>query len=150
MPDYDEKEEIINYREEVLRLVEEGKIKHTRKYIEKKSDESLEKIYKNYIAKQLDETNEQITNTLIDQLSELLTSLEMVEEKEELKDDLKGNELFKRDVKNMLSYVTPYVPLIGLACGAICLGKHVLKTRQARGSNVVETSGSTQTKEEEK
>ena len=142
-----EEEPITNYREEILRLVSEGKIKHTTKYIEKQSDESLEKIYRNYIAKQLDETNEQITKTLIDQLSELLTSLEMVEEKEELKDDLQNNELFKRDVKSILSYVTPYVPLIGLACGAICLGKHMLKTRQVRGSNVVET---TQTKEEEK
>ena len=145
-----EEEPIVNYREEILRLVSEGKIKHTTKYIEKQSDESLEKIYRNYIAKKLDETNEQITKTLIDQLSELLTSLEMVEEKEELKDDLQNNEFFKRDVKNILSYVTPYVPLIGLACGAICLGKHMLKTRQARGSNVVETSGSTQTGEEEK
>ena len=142
-----EEEPIVNYREEILRLVSEGKIKHTTKYVEKQSDESLEKIYRNYIAKQLDETNEQITKTLIDQLSELLTSLEMVEEKEELKDDLQNNELFKRDVKSILSYVTPYVPLIGLACGAICLGKHMLKTRQARGSNVVET---TQAKEEEK
>ena len=142
-----EEEPIVNYREEILRLVSEGKIKHTTKYVEKQSDERLEKIYKNYIARQLDETNEQITKTLIDQLSELLTSLEMVEEKEELKDDLQNNELFKRDVKNILSYVTPYVPLIGLACGAICLGKHMLKTRQARGSNVVET---TQAKEEEK
>ena len=62
----------------------------------------------------MDETNEQITNTLINQLSELLTSLEMVEGKK-LKDDVKGNELFKRDVKNILSFVTPYVPLIGLA-----------------------------------
>ena len=79
----------------------------------------------------MDETNEQITNTLINQLPELLTSLEMVEEKK-LKDDLKGNELFKRDVKNILSYVTPYVPLIGLACGAICLGKHILKNRAHR------------------
>ena len=140
-----EEEPIVNYREEILRLVSEGKIKHTTKYVEKQSDESLEKIYRNYIARQLDETNEQITKTLIDQLSELLTSLEMVEEKEELKDDLESNELFKRDVKSILSYVTPYVPLIGLACGAICLGKHMLKTRQARGSNVVET---TQAKEE--
>ena len=142
-----EEEPIVNYREEILRLVSEGKIKHTTKYVEKQSDESLEKIYRNYIARQLDETNEQIAKTLIDQISELLTSLEMVEEKEELKDDLQNNELFKRDVKSILSYVTPYVPLIGLACGAICLGKHMLKTRQARGSNVVET---TQTKEEEK
>ena len=142
-----EEEPIANYREEILRLVSEGKIKHTTKYVEKQSDESLEKIYRNYIAKQLDETNEQITKTLIDQLSELLTSLEMVEEKEELRDDLQNNELFKRDVKSILSYVTRYVPLIGLACGAICLGKHMLKTRQVRGSNVVEP---TQTKEEEK
>ena len=134
-----EEEPIVNYREEVLRLFEQGKIRRTVKYVEKQSDESLEKIYKDYIAKQLDETNEQITSTLIDQLSELLTFLEMVEEKEELKDDLQSNELFKRDVKNILSYVTPYIPLIGLACGAICLGKHVLKTRAKREqSNVVE------------
>ena len=97
-----EEEPIVNYREEILRLVSEGKIKHTTRYIEKQSDESLKKIYKNYIAKQLDETNEQITKTLIDQLSELLTSMEMVEEKEELKDDLQNNELFKRDVKKYL------------------------------------------------
>ena len=79
--------EVINYREEILRLVSEGKIKHTTKYVEKASDETLEKIYKSYVAKQLDETNEQITNTLITQLSELLTSLEIVQEPEELKDD---------------------------------------------------------------
>ena len=126
-----EEEADVNYREEILRLVSEGKIKHTTKYVEKASNETLEKFYKSYVAKQLDETNERITNTLITQLSELLTSLEMVEETEELKDDLKGNELFKRDVKNILSYVTPYVPLIGLACGAICLGKHMLKKRSA-------------------
>ena len=142
MSDYDEN---INYREEILRLVSEGKIRRTVKYVEEQSDESLEKIYKDYIAKQLDETNEQITSTLIDQLSELLTSLEMVEEKEELKDELQSNELFKRDVKNILSYVTPYIPLIGLACGAICLGKHVLKTRAKREqSNVVETAQAAQ------
>ena len=57
-------EEEINYREEILRLVAEGKIKHTTKYVEKASDETLGKIYKSYVAKQLDETNEQVTNTL--------------------------------------------------------------------------------------
>ena len=121
--------EVVNYREEILRLVSEGKIKHTTKYVEKASDETLEKIYKSYIAKQLDETNEQITNILIEQMSEILTSLEMIEEKEKLKDELKNNELFKKDVKNILSNVTPHVPLIGLACGAICIGKHILKNK---------------------
>ena len=139
-----EQEEPVNYREEILRLISEVKITHTTKYVEKASDETLETIYKSYITKQLDETNEQSTKTLIDQLSELLSSLEMVEKKEELKDDLRDNELFKRDVKNILSYVSPYVPWIGLACGAICLGKHVLKTRACR-----EVATKTEREEEE-
>ena len=128
----EENQNAINYREEILRLVAEGKIKHTTKYVEKASDETLEKIYQGYISKQLDQTNEQIANTLIEQLSELLTSLEMVENGKDLESDLGNNELFKRNVKNILSYVTPYVPLIGLACGAICLGKHILKNTTKR------------------
>ena len=56
-----------NYREELLRLVVEGKIKHKTKYIEKASDETLEKIYNEYQRKQLDETNEKIADTLIKQ-----------------------------------------------------------------------------------
>ena len=31
----------VNYREEILRLVAEGKIKHTTKFVEKASDETL-------------------------------------------------------------------------------------------------------------
>ena len=46
-----EEQETINFREEVLRLVNEGKIKRTVKYVEKATDETLEKIYKNYLAK---------------------------------------------------------------------------------------------------
>ena len=119
----------VNYREETLRLVAEGKIKHTTKFVEKAFDETLEKVYKNYLTKQLDETHEQIANTLIKQLSDLMTSLELVEDGENLEGDLGNNELFKRDVKNILCYVTPYIPLIGLVCGGICLGKHILKKR---------------------
>ena len=125
----EEDQEVVNYREEILRLVAEGKIQHTTKYVEKASDETLEKIYKGYLAKQLDETNEQITNTLIKQLSDLMTSFELIEDGEELEGDLGNNELFKRDIKNMLCYVTPYIPLVGLVCGGICLGKHILEKR---------------------
>ena len=126
----EEEVETINYREEVLRLVTEGKIKQTNKFIEKAFDETLEKIYKKYLAKQLDETNEHIADTLIKQLSELMTSLELVDDGESLEKDLESNELFKRDVKNILSYVTPNIPLIGLVCGVICLGKHVMKRKK--------------------
>ena len=60
----EEVETTINYREEIIRLVGEGKISHTNKFIEKASDETLEKIYKNYLAKQLDETNETLPTRL--------------------------------------------------------------------------------------
>ena len=122
----------VNYREEVLRLVAEGKIKQTTKYVEKASEETLEKIYKNYLTKQLDETNEHIADTLIKQLSELMTSLELVDDGEFLERELENNELFKRDVKNILCYITPYIPFVGLVCGGICLGKHVMKRRQPK------------------
>ena len=122
----------VNYREEVLRLIAEGKIKQTTKYVEKASDETLEKIYKSYLAKQLDETNEHIADTLIKQLSELMTSLELVEDGESLEKELENNELFKRDVKNNLCYVTPYIPFIGLACGGICLAKYIIKKNSQR------------------
>ena len=42
-----------------------------------------------------------------------MTSLELIDDGEDLERDLE-NELLKRDVKNVLSYVTPYIPLVGL------------------------------------
>ena len=127
-----EEQETINFREEVLRLVNEGKIKHTTKYVEKQSDETLGKIYKNYLAKQLDETNEHVADTLIRQISELMTQLDLVDvnDKESLKKDLGDSELFKRDVKNVLSYVTPYIPYVGLICCGICITKYVIRRKQ--------------------
>ena len=41
-----ESEANVNYREEILRLVAEGKIKHTTKYVEKASDETWKKFTK--------------------------------------------------------------------------------------------------------
>ena len=99
--------------------------------MEKASDETLEKIYKNYLAKQLDETNDHVADTLIRQLSELMTHLELVnvDDKESLKKDLGDSDLFKRDVKNVISYITPYIPFVGLVCGGICLTKYVMRKK---------------------
>ena len=52
-----------------------------------------------------------------------------VDDKESLKKDLEDNELFKRDVKNIISYVTPYIPLVGLVCGGIYLLKYIMKKK---------------------
>ena len=47
-----------------------------------------------------------LTNVFFDIFSELLTCMGIVkEEKEALKNKLKNNELFKRDVKEMLSLI---------------------------------------------
>ena len=117
----------LNYREEVKKLINEGKIKHTVKWAEKASDEKLEKTYANYLASQLDETNEHIADMLIKQLSGLMTTLELIDNGESLEKGLENNELFKRNVKNALRYVTPYIPLTGLVCGGICVASHVMK-----------------------
>ena len=88
-----------------------GKIKHTAKSVE---------------------TNDHITDTLIKQLSELMTTLDHVEDGADLEKNLKKLELFRRDVKNILSYFTPNIPFVGLVCGGICLGKHVMRRRQPK------------------
>ena len=131
-------EQEVNYREEVLRLVAEGKIKHTTKHVEKASDEAVEKIYKNCLTKQLDETNDHIPDTLIRQLSELMTFLELVEDGADLEKDVENNELFKRDVKNILCHITPYIPFVGFVCGGICLGKHVMRGSEPKDQDVEE------------
>ena len=90
------------------------------------------------MTKQLDETNDHITDTLIKQHSELMTYLELVDDGESLGKDLENNDLFKRDVKNILCYITPYIPFVALVCGGICLGKHVMRRRQPKDQGVRE------------
>ena len=72
--------------------------------------------------------------------------MELIEDGKKLENELGNNELFKRDVKTVLSYVTPYVPLMGLACGGICIGRHVMKKR---ASDVKEEEKENQKEKEE-
>ena len=113
------------YKEELLRLVSEKKIKHTAKYIENATEETLKKIYEDYQSKELDEVNEKVTDVLITKLSELMANLDLVKDNVSLENDLSKNELFKRDVKRIIGYLTPYVPLVGLVSGGITVGAHV-------------------------
>ena len=113
------------YKEELLRLVTEKKIKHTAKYIENATEETLKKIYEDYQSQELDEVNEKVTDVLITKMSELLMNLDLVKDNVSLEGDLGKNELFKRDVKRIIGYLTPYVPLVGLVSGGITVGAHV-------------------------
>ena len=95
------------YKEELLRLVAEKKIKHTAKYIENTMDETLKKIYEDYQRRELDEVNENVMDMLITKLSELMVNLDLVKDNASLEEDLAKNELFKRDVKRIIGYLTP-------------------------------------------
>ena len=113
------------YKEELLRIVSEKKIKHTAKYIENATEETLKKIYDEYQRQELDEVNEKVTGVLITKISELMMKLDLVKDNVSLEDDLGKNELFKREVKMIVGYLTPYVPLVGLVSGGITVGAHV-------------------------
>ena len=69
--------------------------------------------------------NEKVTDVLITKFSELMVKLDLVKDNVSLEGDLGKNELFKRDVKRMIGYLTPYVPLVGLVSGGITVGAHV-------------------------
>ena len=94
-------EDVAAYKEELLRLVAEKKIKHTAKYIENATDETLIKIYDEYQKQELDEVNEHVTDQIISKISELMINLELVKDNESLEKYLAKNELFKRDVKKL-------------------------------------------------
>ena len=113
-------------REELISLAEAGEIKHTPKNIKKASQAALEKIKRDYDRKQTDEANDFISDSLISKLSELMSSLDMINESGEMKDELQDNKLLKRDLKNIISHITPYIPLIGLFCGGVIVGKHII------------------------
>ena len=116
-------------RSVLLKLAEDGGIKYTTKYIKKASEKTLESIYKEYERQQLDETNDQLADILITKFSELMKALEAVEDKEGMEKELCENKLLKKDLKRIVGYVTPYIPLVGILSGGVTVGKHVLSSK---------------------
>lgn len=43
-----------------------------------------------------------------------------------LEKDLASNELFKRNIKKIMGFVTPYIPLVGVLSGGVTIGAHVV------------------------
>ena len=115
-------DETTSYKEELLRLVAEKKIKHSAKYIENATNETLKKIYDDYQRQELDEVNEQVTYLIISKISELMDNLGWVKDNVSLEKDLSGNELFKKDVKKIIGYC---IPMVGLVSGGVTIGAHV-------------------------
>ena len=129
IPEETEETPNANLREELLSLSEKGEIKQTEKYIRKANQDTLIKIKKDYDRKQLDAANEFISENLISKFSDLMRNLELVNDSEEMEKELADNHMFKKEIKNIIGNVTPYLPYVGLFCGGTVVAKHVIKKR---------------------
>ena len=118
-------DQLQSVRAELITLAEKHEIKHSVNYIKKASQSALEKIKAEYDRKQLEETNEYLSDVIVEKFSEFMKGLDMIDDALSMKDDLSSNRMVKKDLKNLLAYVTPFIPLIGLVCGATIIGKHV-------------------------
>ncbi len=116
-----------------------NEIKHSVAYIKKASHSALEKIKAEYERKQLQETNEYLSETLMEKLSEFMQGVNMIDDAKSMEEELLHNRMVKRDLKNMLGYVTPYIPLIGLVCGISIVGKHMYNRKTNPTEENVET-----------
>ncbi len=112
-------------RSELITLAEKREIKHSVTYIKKASYSALEKIKGEYERKQLQETNEYLSETLMEKLSEFMEGVNMIHDTKSMEEEHLHNKMVKRDLKNILGYVMPYIPLIGLVCGLSIMGKHM-------------------------
>ncbi len=117
-------------RNELITLAEKHEIKHSAAYIKKASHSALEKIKSDYERKQLEETNEFLTETLMGKLSELMEEANLIDDTKSMEEELTRNKMVKKDLKNILGYVTPYIPLIGLVCGVSIVGKHMYNRKK--------------------
>ena len=124
-------DQIQSVRAELITLAEKGEIKHSVAYIKKASHSALEKIKGDYERKQLEETNEYISETLMGKLSEFMEATNMIDDAKSMEEELVHNKMVKRDLKNILGHITPYIPLIGLVCGATIVGKHIYNKKPA-------------------
>ena len=126
-------------RSELITLTEKREIKHSVAYIKKASYSALEKIKEEYERKQLQETNEYLSETLMEKLSEFMEGVNMIDNAKSMEEELLHNKMVKRDLKNILGYVTPYIPLIGLVCGISIVGKHMYNRKTETNQENAET-----------
>ncbi len=112
-------------RSELITLAEKGEIKKSVAYIKKANYIALEKIKAEYERKQLQETNEYLSETLMEKLSEFMEGANMIDDARSMGEELLHNKIVKRDLRNILWYVTPYIPLIELVFGGAIVGKHM-------------------------
>ena len=58
-----------------------------------------------------------------------MKSLEAVKNNVALKNHLVKNKLLKSDVKKLICFITPYITMVGLLCGRVTMGAHIVEKR---------------------
>ena len=135
-----DKKDVMKKREELIRLSEDGEIRQSVQNLKKASDKIILKIYSEYEIKQSEKANAFLTDLLISKFADLLGGLEAIESSEELEKELVKDKLLKRDVKNVVEKLSPYIPYLGILSGGITVGKHVVKKQFEQKTNEPSTS----------
>lgn len=112
-------------RSELIRLSEDGEIDQSVKYIKKVSAKIVGELYREYEKRRMQKANEFLTDLDISMFSGLIGGLAAAENPKEMEEDLTKDKQLKRDVENIISSITPYLPHIGLLSGGVTIGKHV-------------------------
>ena len=106
-------------RSELIKLAEDGQLDQSVKYSKKASSKVINKLYKEFEDKRMQKA-EFLTD--LSKFSRMLGGLDAIENME---DELKKDELLRRDVDNLVSSLTPYIPYLGFVSGGITVGKHI-------------------------
>ena len=124
-----EQKDIARKRNELLLLSEDGEISQSVAQLKKASGKQVLRIYTEYKRQQEEKANAFLTDLLVSKFADLLGGLDAIESSEELEKDLLKDKLLRRDVKNIIGWVTPFLPYLGLLSGGITVGKHVVKKK---------------------
>lgn len=119
-------EEVNQLRADLLRLAADKDIPYTKAQIRKMSVNRLEEVYTEYKQAELDSVNETISDILVIKFEELLKSCSMIRQDSCLAKKLQDKKVFRRDLKNIVSYITPILPFIGLIEGGLVVASEVV------------------------
>ena len=126
----DKKEEDISNdidsrQQELIKLAEDRGIDQSVKYIRKASSKIIAKLYAEYKEKRLQRANKFLKDLLISKFSRFLWGLDEIESPDVMEDELRKDDLLRRDVGNLVNSLTPYIPYLGFISGCIIVRRHV-------------------------
>ena len=123
-------------RMRMIQLAEAGEISQSVKYIKKASDKVISKLHVEYLMIEQDKNNTILSDVLITKFSELMGMLQTVPSGDLLAAELKEDKLLQGNIKTAVSFISPFIPFVGLVTGGATLGKHMMRQRnEASGAN---------------